>query len=416
MFRSRVGPWMTAIAVASTAIVMPGSARAQTGGELVAESAANQYGLHRAWYTRAQASVGIGRIESIVYHDNTLFVQTRAATLQAIDAETGRTLWIAHVGKAEYETMSAGADKDFVAVTNGEKLYVLRRATGDLVWQTRLGGPPNAGCAVGGGYTFVPLIDGKVEAYLLRRTNAAEAAAILHFGVGAARAAPLVARKHVYWSTEAGDLYVDAIDTPMARNRFRAGGPILSTPTVWSPRVFVTSQDGSCYALKDDGSMVLWQFSAGAPVRNMAVPMNDVVYVVSDTGTLFQIAASNGEGHWALNGVAQVLAASATRLYVADIFGQLLVLDAKTGARLGALPAKALPIRVTNLTTDRVFLASEAGTIICLHEQQQTSPLAHTPPIEDKKKPAKKTGEAAPGAEPAGQTPPGEAAPNPFGM
>jgi hypothetical protein len=147
------------------------------------------------------------------------------------------------------------------------------------------------------------------------------------------------------------------------------------------------------------------------------VPIDDFVYAVSETGLMSKIAAANGQGQWSVSGVAQVLAASATRLYVADTVGRVAVLDAKSGATLGVMPWTSLSLKVTNLKSDRIYMASESGTVVCLHEAQQTKPLMHIPPAAETgpPKPPKKPDEAPAESAPPATTPPADTA-NPFGM
>jgi hypothetical protein len=53
------------------------------------------------------------------------------------------------------------------------------------------------------------------------------------------------------------------------------------------------------------------------------------------------------------------------------------VLDANTGSRLDVLPTEALPVKLINNQTDRIYLATETGLIQCLHETELTQPLQH---------------------------------------
>ena len=86
-----------------------------------------------------------------------LYAQTDKAVVQAIDAETGKTLWSKQVGQPQYPTMSPGVNRDFVAIINGSRLYVLNRFNGDLLWETELAGAPGAGPALSTKRIYVPI-------------------------------------------------------------------------------------------------------------------------------------------------------------------------------------------------------------------------------------------------------------------
>ena len=105
-------------------------------GEIIAETAAARHGLTRAWFTQVQMDVGRSRVQSVVLDDDTLFVQTDRAMIQAINAETGQTLWSKQVGKPNHPTMTPGVSRDLVVVLNGSRLFALNRANGDLLYET----------------------------------------------------------------------------------------------------------------------------------------------------------------------------------------------------------------------------------------------------------------------------------------
>ena len=86
------------------------------------------------------------------------------------------------------------------------------------------------------------------------------------------------------------------------------------------------------------------------------------------------------------------LAASRDRVYATDKIGRIRVLNAKTGVQLDTIPTESLPIKFTNTETDRLFLGTKTGMLLCLYEPEFTEPLLrHIPPKEFEKplKPAK---------------------------
>ena len=61
-----------------------------------------------------------------------LYVQTEAAMVHAIDAETGRTLWSKRMGGPTAQP-APGRQRRLVAVVNGSRLYVFNRFNGDVL-------------------------------------------------------------------------------------------------------------------------------------------------------------------------------------------------------------------------------------------------------------------------------------------
>jgi len=94
-------------------------------------------------------------------------------------------------------------------------------------------------------------------------------------------------------------------------------------------------------------------------------------------GTMYCLAVKTGKNLWSTQNVTQFVAAGKSRVYVADRLGRLLVLNADSGARLGAIAAENATIKLVNTDTDRIYLADDGGLIQCLREIEQTQPLEH---------------------------------------
>ena len=109
-----------------------------------------------------------------------------------------------------------------------------------------------------------------------------------------------------------------------------------------------------------------------------------MVYVIPEIGGMYQLSAVNGSQIWWAAGVRRFIAASATKVYAADIAGRTLVLDARTGLLLDALPTEPLNFKFVNYQTDRLYLGTDTGMLQCLRETQQVAPLLHLAPSEKK--------------------------------
>src|SRR5438132_4061132 len=88
VMRIRAVGWLACAAVGLMSCGLAGPARAVNAAELlVPQTAAERHGLTRAWFAQMPVG-GRSRITDIVLDEGTLFVQTSAAMLHAIDAET----------------------------------------------------------------------------------------------------------------------------------------------------------------------------------------------------------------------------------------------------------------------------------------------------------------------------------------
>ena len=440
--------------------------QAAPGVQIIPETAAARHGLTRSWFTQAQVDRTRGKIESLVLHDGTLFVQTDRAVLQAMDAETGRTLWVKEVGKRNFPSMRPAINGKMVAVINGSTLYILHRQTGRLLWQREIEGVPGAGPALSQQRVFVPMTDGLVLAYRLEaipdpavelglfnpesEKDVKELEA-RHFenmrlqqdfkpplacqSFGRAVVQPLVTRETngeeaVAWPTDRGYLFVGQIsrqdeDYFEMMYKLETAAAITARPTILpaatedasdSGIIFAPSEDGFLHAIRERAGTSMWRFSTGEPVVQPAAPIADKVYVTTQLGGMYCLAVQTGQQLWWAPDIMQFIAASKDRVYAEDRRGNIVVLHAQSGGRLDVIAAAGLPIKLMNLQTDRLFLAAESGLVQSLHEVELEQPILHHPkpaPKAAKPKARPKTPAAAEPKAPAGSNPFDSS--NPFG-
>jgi outer membrane protein assembly factor BamB len=376
------GTLLSFAAVAAVAIAAR-SAQAQGlyrngGGELIPQSTANEHGLDRVWVTRINVDRSRGRVANITQHGRTLFVQTTLGGVQAIDAETGYTHWTVFVGKPDYPTQAAGANDEYVGVTNGSTLYVLERPTGRLVAERRLGNAASAGCALGHERVFVPIMNGSIESYVFKGWPPVPE--VFRGGIGSTDVAPVFGKNDVFTANSTrfvGALYKLSEQGLHAGFQSHTRGPISAPISYHDGTVYAGSHDGFVYAVREDNGRPRWRFPAGAKVKHQPVVIGDAVYVIPEVGGMYQLSAHNGEQVWWAAGIRRFIAASATKIYAADLAGRTLVLDAKTGSLLDSLPTEQLNFKVVNSQTDRLYLGTDTGMLQCLREQQQVTPLLH---------------------------------------
>ncbi len=67
-------------------------------------------------------------------------------------------------------------------------------------------------------------------------------------------------------------------------------------------------------------------------------------------------------------------------MYASDVLGNVLLLNPKDGRQIGAFSMRQFPIRVANERTDRLYMASGHGLIVCIRESERDLPLFHKNP------------------------------------
>jgi outer membrane protein assembly factor BamB len=351
-----------------------------------------------------------------VQDHGTVYVQSRRGVLQAFDAGSGRTIWVTQVGNREKPSEPPAVNAEYIAVVNGTDLYVLDRRDGGIVFRKGLNDVPTAGLAISREWIFVPMISGNVVAYKLpdinlralpeaksavgakpkelsereRRLRDMQRAEYGGGQIPTMRFAsfspvvipPLVTRNKLAWTESRGRIYLAQKDRPQVDSRFDALEPITAPLTYWRQHIFAASRDGYVYALHELRGTVSWRFSVGEPMNQPPVPMDDAIYATADTGGMYCLDLRSGDQRWWAPGIKSFLAASSSRLYVADNTGAMQVLDRASGARLDSIRIDRLDLRVTNLRSDRIFIGTHTGVLQCLHESQQTDPLIHVLPAD----------------------------------
>jgi outer membrane protein assembly factor BamB len=314
-------------------------------------------------------------IERRVIPEITLVATTDRGMVHAIDGNTGKTRWSTSVGKNRYPTTAAGASDKYVAVVNGSTLHVLNAADGSLAWSRPMNGAPGAGPAVSDSLVFVPRINGALEIYNVddpRRPTATYKA------FGRTMVQPVLSYNSVAWPTDEGHLYVGFARQPSMRFRIEAKDGIVSKPC-FSPqgKLFATSLDGYLYCIDEVRGDLTWRFTTGEPIDSSPVVIGDVVYVVTREHNLFAVNISDATEKWVVPGVGSFLSGTDSRLYVTDVTGNMLTLDAASGTLLGSLPTAGMTMKLSNLQTDRIFLGQNTGFLQCLRQTNLKYPDVH---------------------------------------
>jgi hypothetical protein len=222
---------------------------------------------------------------------------------------------------------------------------------------------------------------------------------------------PTVTLQTASWPNVLGRMFVAELAEPSVRFRLDTGGPIQGRTVALAPSsLFVASTDGYVYSIDELTGTFNWDFSSGEAIRQAPVAVGERLFAITDRHNLYCLSAQDGSQQWSVSQINDVLAIGQTRIYVSDRLGQIAVLDLQTGGRLATLPASGLDLRIVNSQTDRLYLGTADGLLVCVREVGSEWPLLHLPlpqPAPEGKEPPKKapTAPARPGPEkPAAST------------
>jgi hypothetical protein len=286
------------------------------------------------------------------------------------------------VGQPDYPTLQPAANDRYVCVVNGSRLFVLQRSNGETVWDRDLLCNPAYGPAMGDAMVFVPGINGEIEGYWLPTDeDSNDGRPPWTYRSGAQiTGLPTVTATTCSWPTQAGRMYVAELAEPKVQFRLDTAGPIQGSTVFLPPSMlFVASTDGYVFSIDEVTGEFRWDFSSGEAIRQAPVAIGDSVFAVTDRDNLYCLSAADGAEKWFVAHVRGILGASQDHLYVSGRLGELAVLDLKTGGRLAALPAMNLDARLINAKTDRLFLGTREGLLLCLKPIGSDWPTVHVP-------------------------------------
>jgi outer membrane protein assembly factor BamB len=173
--------------------------------------------------------------------------------------------------------------------------------------------------------------------------------------------------------------------------RYVGDSPFTATPSQSDDAVFLATADAHLYAVGIDSGKVLWRYIPGRPVRQppVAVDVSDGpavdrdLYVTAPGRGLARLNRDTGEPLWNIRQddfnpqADRILAVNPKFVYATDGGGGMLVLDRKNGRQLSRYDVRNFVFPVVNGATDRIYLASNDGLVVCLHDKDYARPLVY---------------------------------------
>ena len=348
-----------------------GAPQAFSADPLLQPQVASQVGLQRAWFSQVRVDRARSRVISWTLDNEQLFALTSAGAIDAIDAKSGRTLWVSDAGRPDRPSAGLAAGAAHVALVNGSILYVLDRSDGHLLWTREIGNVALAAPGVGGDFVFIAQMSGRVEGFSLEDPKLH---AWQYQSTGHIFQPPRISGEFFSWSTDRGQLYFGVATGPKVLLRVETDDEIVSAPSVHGKKLFATSLGGYLYCFDLASGDELWRFSAGLPIVSPPTAIDNRVYVATESHVLYAIDSAEGRQIWSSAGVAQFVAQGAQHVYGLDQFGTLLILDSATGKVVNRISADERFSAVVNDQSDRLYLVSESGLIQCFHEIGASEP------------------------------------------
>jgi len=204
-----------------------------------------------------------------------------------------RTTWVVHAGSL-IEFPPAILNARLFFGTNAGRFLAVSASTGEIVWERELGRCIAASPAVDRELVYVALMD------------------------------PYPCATHDEQAP--GFLVALDADTGRERWRFKAGGPVESSPLLVNGVLYVGSWDRRVYALGARHGQVIWTFETGGKVKGGAAFADGTVFIGSYDGRLYALDARDGRLLWSADVGSSVYATPLAfhgRIYVGGLGGDV---------------------------------------------------------------------------------------------
>jgi len=347
-----------------------------------------RFGLERAWWSQATMNVYRDKVAHLALDEESIYVQSTGGAVTAFDAETGQKRWAVQLGREDVPSYAATSNDEIVLINAGVFMHAIKKRSGDVLWSVELPKAPSTSPVLDSQYVYYGTLDGSVFAFDLKmieklhRQNRlpqfSESALKWRFKTGAeVTTTPILTSGVINFASRDKSLYSVLKIQRKMRWQFETNR-VISAPLGQSAgMLFLGTEDFNVFAIDQEKGAVRWQFVAGLPIHKQPRVIGDSVYVFPDRGGVFSLSRLNGSRQWWQNGPTDFIAGSRSTLMLSDDVGNILAVARKDGALIGALPLTDYQVRLGNDLTDRAYIATKTGLIICLREIGQEFPTYH---------------------------------------
>ena len=348
-------------------------------------------GLERAWWGQAPVSFGRDEIVEIFSDEDNVYTISRQGLVSGFNAETGQRLFSSLLGSESRRAQSPTTNATTFLIPVGMQLIALDKFSGDELWKLDLEGQPSCGPGTDDDRVYVGTVDGSVYAYNLRRIKElfddARLPQFSHIArewrfqaFGSVTAPPVSTGRDLNFATQKGVMYgVTAIDRGLLY-QFMTDGQIIAPVTRAGDRVLIPSTDLNLYCIDNQNGQLQWTYLTATTVLTAPRLIGDQVFVQPQRRGLVAVDVETGREDWRQPTARELLAGTPSRVYADATGGRIVSLSRETGDITDEVALPAFTIRSGNERTDRIYLATPNGLVVCLRETGRDFPLYYRYP------------------------------------
>lgn len=343
-------------------------------------------GLERAWWAQAVINPSRDKVQYLVIDENTIYVQISSGVTTAFDAETGRKKWATQIGRFDQASFPAVSNEEVALFVTGTMMHALDKDSGEIVWSLQLPAAPSTAPSLDEKQIYFGTLDGSLYAYSLRKIRDlyqqrklpqwSQHALVWRFKTGKEITSPaILSGRAVNFASRDGSLYsVGSADRKLIY-QLETDKAISAPLARLDDQMFMASEDNSFYALDLLSGKIRWEFTSPLPIRKTIWAINNDLFLLPDRGGMICLDPHDGARRWAQPYLSNLIAVLGDSLAASDVDGNLVMVDRIKGETIGAIPLRRFTIRTGNDRTDRAYMATESGLVVCLRKIGQIDPV-----------------------------------------
>ena len=383
-------------------------------------------GLEEKWHGQAVLNTARDNVRHVVNDEDIVVVQSTAGVVTAFNSEDGRKRWAVQVGRNDEPAMAAVTNSEQIVIIAGPVVYGLNKFSGDELFKYRLPGQPSASPAIDDTTMYIPMNEGSVYAVSIPTLKHLERYGTLPPTIArpflwrficneVCVHPPVLSDGAITFATESRNLHsIDLNGRSLYQIVMRqpATAPLTVVPNELTSSVIVATGDNRLRSVVSTKPEADWVFPMGRTIYRHPVVIGDHIFVVTDGGGLICVSRTTGrpvifedeEGNareWYTDDITNVVSVTNKHVYTVDVSDRLAVLKRSSGEVLAKTTIPEFEHRHRNVLTDRVYLVSNKGEIVCLREPAIEFAMYHqnpdrqpiTPDVPDKEPQPEETAE-----------------------
>ncbi len=384
---------MQAIRLLLTTCVIGLATAAAQANDLPSVTELARHGLKMAWWGRATIDPGREKVDLVTNDEEMVFVRSTTGIITAFDAETGRKAWSSLVGRPDQQSFVQVTNSKLLLVAAGLNLYSIDKRNGDVLWELKLPKHPSAPPAVDDDQVYIGMVDGSVYAFDLRVTQRlheqrmlpefSHIAQIWRYQTPSEIVSPPIATaRSVCFASSSGSFYSVATKGQKLIFQFETDSKIVTPLGRNENSILLASENSRMYCLNQDNGQYRWAFTSAHAIRQQPRFFGARVYVTPETVGTYALDADTGSQIWEKpqDQARQILMVGQSRVYAFNAQKEIVILDAAEGRVVGKLPYRQFIKTPTNDRTDRMFLVTQQGLVVCVKERDSGIPSYHLHP------------------------------------